>query len=661
MISNSAHPPSFHTMSRPVLRFAAASLALFMLSRSAVLLILFEVNDYSLREISSLFLMGMKFDLKMISTLCLPLFVLPVSLTMLLTNKHHVVISVFSKVLMVAFLLLMLLVVSDYGYYQHFGNGLDQLSFGLVEDGFMAVVLSMFDSSVSVILLLSYFLFLAATIVFLKTRTAKPVAALTFSRGRVLINLFILILVCMVFARGSFGTFPLSRKTNQSNADARLNLLALNALNNLYYAYKDKKSDTYDFSTSNVLSGLGVTDFDDLKRLAGYSVDNQLVKTTSEKTLPAPNVVFVLMEGWSSHIAMYDAIGNNVLGEFARHKSQDYFNPYFFSNSYGTNPTIERLLQNSPISPLSLSKARETPFSISNATVFKNAGYKTSFVFGGNAEWRRLGDFQSGQGFDDFYDRSDIELAFDANSDNPWGVFESDMFGFSKQVLAESGSPSFSFLLTTNNHPPIVLPNDFQSPNYDLSLFDVGFGKDISLMLDGYSYQSDEFGKFMTWLKASEFADNTIVVATGDHVLKGFANYNSVKHDFFKYAVPLYLYMPEKYQQPIDVNTVGSHLDIFPTLFELCLSEEKYFSFGQTLMSKTEDNAYGFNKSLGYHVIFPEGVASGKSVNRWDGSRQLLRDESVEQSLAQQAVMQQLQYQEAVAKYLLFQSYEESE
>ena len=112
MISNSAHPPSFYAMSRPVLRFAAALLALFMLSRSAVLLILFEVNDYSLREISSLFLMGMKFDLKMISTLCLPLFVLPVSLTMLLTNKHHVVISVFSKVLTVAFLLLMLLVVS---------------------------------------------------------------------------------------------------------------------------------------------------------------------------------------------------------------------------------------------------------------------------------------------------------------------------------------------------------------------------------------------------------------------------------------------------------------------------------------------------------------------------------------------------------------------
>ena len=78
-------------------------------------------------------------------------------------------------------------------------------------------------------------------------------------------------------------------------------------------------------------------------------------------------------------------------------------------------------------------------------------------------------------------------------------------------------------------------------------------------------------------------------------------------------------------------------------------------------MSKTKDNAYGFNKSLGYHVIFAEGVAAGKSVNEWDENRQLLLHESVEQSLAQQAVMHQLQYQEAVAKYLLFQSYEESE
>ena len=254
-----------------------------------------------------------------------------------------------------------------------------------------------------------------------------------------------------------------------------------------------------------------------------------------------------------------------------------------------------------------------------------------------------------------------ILVAFGANSDNPWGVFESDMFGFSKQVLAESGSPSFSFLLTTNNHPPIVLPNDFQSPNYDLSLFDAGLGKDIGLMLDGYYYQSDEFGKFMTWLKSSEFANNTIVVATGDHVLKGFANYNSVKHDFFKYAVPLYLYIPEKYQQPINANTVGSHLDIFPTLFELSLSREKYFSFGQTLMDKTKDNAYGFNKSFGYHVIFPEGVAAGKSVNEWDGNRKLLQHEPVEQSLGQQVIMRQLQYKEAVAKYLLFQSHEEYE
>jgi phosphoglycerol transferase MdoB-like AlkP superfamily enzyme len=45
----------------------------------------------------------------------------------------------------------------------------------------------------------------------------------------------------------------------------------------------------------------------------------------------------------------------------------------------------------------------------------------------------------------------------------------------------------------------------------------------------GYHYQTNAFGRFLTWLKKSKYKDDVIIAATGDHILKGYDNYNSPK------------------------------------------------------------------------------------------------------------------------------------
>ena len=64
-------------------------------------------------------------------------------------------------------------------------------------------------------------------------------------------------------------------------------------------------------------------------------------------------------------MAIMDAAGNNVLGEFSKHVKEDHFFPYFFSNAYGTNPGIDSLLLNSPITPMSSASVGDFSFSMS--------------------------------------------------------------------------------------------------------------------------------------------------------------------------------------------------------------------------------------------------------------------------------------------------------
>lgn len=50
----------------------------------------------------------------------------------------------------------------------------------------------------------------------------------------------------------------------------------------------------------------------------------------------------------------------------------------------------------------------------------------------------------------------------------------------------------------------------------------------------------------------------------------------------FAYSVPFYLYLPQNLRDELyyDKNRVGSHKDIFPTLYALSLSGVKYLSLG---------------------------------------------------------------------------------
>jgi phosphoglycerol transferase MdoB-like AlkP superfamily enzyme len=103
-----------------------------------------------------------------------------------------------------------------------------------------------------------------------------------------------------------------------------------------------------------------------------------------------------------------------------------------------------------------------------------------------------------------------------------------------------------------------------------------------------YGYALDSLGKFLTKIKNSKLAKNTIVVITADNnTIDGNMKYdkNAV---FNSKNIPFYLYLPPQLKKNLKIDSLvfGSHKDIFPTLYNIVLSDTKYISIGIDMLDK---------------------------------------------------------------------------
>jgi phosphoglycerol transferase MdoB-like AlkP superfamily enzyme len=178
-------------------------------------------------------------------------------------------------------------------------------------------------------------------------------------------------------------------------------------------------------------------------------------------------------------------------------------------------------------------------------------------------------------------------------------------------------------------------------------------------MLSGFNYQSNAFGNFLTWLKNSKLKNNIIVVATGDHILKGFENYNNSQKIYAKYSVPAYFYIPKRYDKLKNTNTniAASHVDLFPTLFELSLSNAKYHQFGTALMNKKISNSYGWIENKAF--ILKNGIINTQTKKYHPFTKNnLVSSDGYDLTKNQKNILSQEKYRTLLKEFLLYQDKE---
>jgi phosphoglycerol transferase MdoB-like AlkP superfamily enzyme len=412
--------------------------------------------------------------------------------------------------------------------------------------------------------------------------------------------------------RGSIGVFPLQVDDSTVSENRFINSLTLNGLFTLEKAIEEKNELRVPVYKTNILKASGHSSIQNLfadfrkRPEASISAEDVFFETTTKDSLletNPPNVIFILMESFGGYYLNFHSKKLNLLGSLEEHLEEGVLFTNFLSSTQGTIYSLENIIINKDNPILSSTNRRFESFKSSVAFPYVNAGYSTTFITGGKLGWRNLQDFIPNQYFQKAYGKAKITKTNQKATTNTWGVYDEFLFDDIFNQL-NNDQPQMIFALTTTNHTPYELPSNYKPYPINISdslsnLFIAN--KDIAeTNFKTYQYANDCLGRFLTKLKASKYGANTIVAVTGDHNSYAlFPLNNSTMEEKDNHIVPFFLSIPDQYKKRLHINEdrYGSHKDIFPTLINMSLSNQKYFSLGNDLFDKTKADSlfYGIN------------------------------------------------------------------
>ncbi|MDA8098982.1 MAG: LTA synthase family protein [Nitrospiraceae bacterium] len=401
--------------------------------------------------------------------------------------------------------------------------------------------------------------------------------------------------------RGSFGHRPAKLEDVGVTRDPFLNKAVLNPYNALNYAWAAHRK------LGAISSGLNAFIPDGNVRTAlietfgekhgAKTLDDHLERTASgSRNAPPKHVFLVVMESYDAWplMAKYASLGiTNELGRIAQEGVQvTNFLPASDGTATSLTAIVSGLADANVITNYQPSSAKPYPTSLPAA--FKRLGFRTRFFYGGNLSWQKIGDFMTGQGFDEVYGGANIDRAAIRTE---WGVEDEALFAFIESTVEKQRDvPSLNVIMTTSYHPP-----------YDLDVHGKGFPlrekpADLAPLFDGtttlamlgHLWYSDRcIGAFVR--EAEKKLPRPLFAFTGDHFGRKFLNDHPPA--FESAAVPFILYGKDVLRGVrLPADAAGSHIDIAPTLIELAAPKGfQYAALGRNILSPDRD-PLGFSR-----------------------------------------------------------------
>ena len=551
------------------------------------------------------FLLGIKYDsATIIYGLSIPVLLFYLGIV-IPVKKYLPMCSIISKIWTTLILFLFLFIFCiDVFFYEFYQDHLNIIFFEIFEDDTQAVIKTIlrnypvFAIVTGLVILGSVVYYLLGKVFYHQNENLiKPLKHIGILGGS--------FIVFAIMARASFGLFPIGMMDAAYTDDIFLNKLAPNPVFTFEKAvearlaqksslpfwrrnkYKDDIQSAFS-KTAEYFLGSDEKNLDSTITTNSYFI--QKSKSNEHLKSNPPHVIIVMMEGFGSWILDYESeefqISCGISDWINKSIYFDHFIQAADGSIYSLTSTILSIPAIPQTIPLSQQKYSITSFESALAESYRRNGFETTFVYGGKLSWQRLSDFVPHQGFDHVYGEGD----FDYNTPKTdWGVYDEYLFQFVFNILINSETPQFIVFFTTTNHPPFELPPSFDSPSLEMSdsLKTIIRGNEALALkrFAAYQYTSCYLNQFLNDIYTNEKLMNTVTAVTADHNLQGIRNYSS-KNILHRFRIPFFILAPESIiSQPKVIPTIGSHVDISPTLINLTLSDAKYLSFGRDLLN----------------------------------------------------------------------------
>lgn len=551
---------------------------MLMLSLVRLALLLYNsdmIGDTPLSTVAEGFLNGLRFDLRVVVYLSIPL------LLAILSARAMAARGLFRVWLTLASSVVMFLGLMEMDFYREFHQRLNGLVFQYVKED-PKTVLSMLWYGFPVVRYLLAWAFGTWVLSLLFKgidRLTRPrgeyssnVAGLRsvapwYLRGAVFV---VILLVAVIAARGTLRQGPPMRWGDAFTTDSNfVNQLGLNGTLTLIDAAHSRFGEdrgniwkaTLDQSQAQqTVRDMILTEHDQLVDAESAAIRRDFTPPAAN-SLPIKNVVVILMESFAGHSVGALGSTTNITPYFDKLAKEGLLFDRFFSNGTHTHQGMFATMACFPNLPgfEYLMQTPEGGHKLSGLPALLSArDYDDVYVYNGDFAWDNQSGFFGNQGMTTFIGRNDfVNPVF---SDPTWGVSDQDMFDRGAQELAHNygKKPFYALLQTLSNHTPYALPKD-------LPVQPVTDQGRLNEHLTAMRYSDWALGQFFEKARKEPYFKETLFVIVGDH---GFGNAQQVTElDLGRFNVPLLLIAPGIQEKFGAVShTVGTQVDIVPTI-----------------------------------------------------------------------------------------------
>lgn len=254
------------------------------------------------------------------------------------------------------------------------------------------------------------------------------------------------------------------------------------------------------------------------------------------------------------------------------------------------------------------------------AQEFRQAGYQTSFYYGGESEFFNMKSYILSHGYQSLVDQHAFAKK-DMNS--KWGTFDHKVFEKNLSDLDKAKSPFFSTILTLTNHEPFELPG---KPKFN--------GENVENKFRSTTFYTDScLGAYISSAKRKPWYKNTLFVILADHShrLPG----TVTEYDPKRYRIPL-LFLggalkPEFRGQRIDKT--GNQTDLAATLLTQLRINPSRYTWSKDLLNPGTPAFAFFNWDNGFAYAADGQIVSFDNVGKTIIMRKNPNDTSKDKSL----------------------------
>ncbi len=179
------------------------------------------------------------------------------------------------------------------------------------------------------------------------------------------------------------------------------------------------------------------------------------------------------------------------------------------------------------------------------AELLRRAGYRTFFLYGGEAHFDDMAPFLLANGVERIIDRRDIP---EPRYEGRWGVSDEDLFAAAHRLFQAQDGPFAAIVLTLSHHRPYdIPPGRVEAPG-------------LTPQQRAARYADWALGRFFRQAREAAYFRHTVFVVTADHQERVV---NDGAFPLARFRIPGLIIAPGL--APARVTRVASQMDLLPT------------------------------------------------------------------------------------------------